>query len=336
MEGVKKEGKFEKFLKKFLIITGVFVIFAIFNLWNTGNIGIISEFLKNAKLQVFTIIITAILLEAFPFILLGAIISGIIEVFVPQEKLEKLFSKNKFLSSFIGSFLGIFFPVCSCGNVPVARRLLRKGIVTSGGISYMLAAPIINPITFLSTAIAFSISKSIIFGRFFIAFLVSTIAGIILGREKEILKEETVETPCEIHHHSFSKIERIFFHAETDFLLMGKYLVLGATIAALFQTFVSREAFLSLSSNKILSVILMQILGMALSLCSFADAFVASSFTHLPSISKIIFMVAGPMVNVALIILYAGTFKKKFTLKLIITVSLLVVLFGVIGSLSGG
>jgi len=330
---IAKESKFEKFLKRIFITIGVLLAFTFFNLWYNGNLTIVFTFLKNPKLQVFTIVLSAILLEAFPFILLGAIISGIIEVYVSQEKVEKLFPKNRFLSAVVGSFLGILFPVCSCGNVPVARRLLSKGINRTGGISYMLASPIINPVTILSTAIAFSYSKEIVFGRIFFTLISVVIISSILSFTKgEILKTDYTKAKCEIHHHHFSKIEQVFHHAEEDFLLMGRYLVLGATIAAIFQTFISRQVFLSLASNKFLSVFFMQVLGISLSLCSFADAFVASSFTHLPSISKIVFMVAGPTANITLMILYSGTFNKKFTTKLIITAFITVFALGVIFS----
>jgi len=332
---MEKVNKFENFLKRFFLIAGVLLALYIVNLWNTGSLRNIPYFLKNPKLQVFTIVVLAILLEALPFLLVGALISGVIEVFVPEEKIEKFFPKNKLLSAVAGSFLGIFFPVCSCGNVPVAKRLLKKGVPVPGAISYLLAAPIINPVTILSTGIAFSMSRGIILGRIFLAFLVATACGYIASffKKDEILKETSEsETPaCHLAHHSFSKMERVFFHAEFDFLLMGRYLVFGAIIAGLFQTFVSRQAFLTLANSKVTSILLMQVLGMSLSLCSFADAFVASTFTSLPAISKIVFMVAGPMTNLALIILYLGTFKKRFTLRLVASIALLVFILGIIG-----
>ncbi|MEZ4584219.1 MAG: permease [Caldilineaceae bacterium] len=36
-------------------------------------------------------------------------------------------------------------PVCECGVVPVARRLYEKGLPTSIGVAFLLAAPVINP-----------------------------------------------------------------------------------------------------------------------------------------------------------------------------------------------
>jgi len=325
--------KQESPLTRAVVIFGIFFFIALLNMWNSGNLGFL---LKNPKLQIFTIVITAILLEAIPFILIGAIISGTIEVFVSEEKIKMAFPQNRFLSAITGALLGILFPVCSCGNVVVARRLLKKGVPASGGLSYMLASPIINPITILSTFIAFSYSLRIVMGRILLAFISAVVASLILSTKNYVPLKEC-EEDHHIHHSHLSKVEQVFHHAESDFLLMGRYLVLGAFAAAIFQTFVSRQAFLSLAGNKVLSVFLMQILGILLSLCSFADAFVASSFVHLPAFSKIAFMVAGPMTNITVSILYAGTFKKSFVLKLILTLFITIFILGVIGTyITGG
>ncbi|MBN1444526.1 MAG: permease [Candidatus Omnitrophica bacterium] len=336
---MKKTSRYENFLKKTLITAGAVLIFILNSLWHSGEISAIPKILQNPQLQVFTMIVAAILLEALPFILIGALISGIMEVLIPGEKIQKIFSGNSFLHTIGSPFLGMFFPVCSCGNVVLAKRLLKKGAAPSGVITYMLAAPIINPVTILATFLAFSASKEVVLGRILIAFAVSVITPFILKRflKEGILKERTGEIYCEENHKSFSKIEKIFHHAEVDFLIMGKYLVLGAIIAALFQTFVPRAAFLSLANNKILAVFLMEALGISLSLCSFADAFVASSFTNLPVVSKIIFMVAGPMANITVAILYFGTFKKKFVIRLLLAVFFAALILGFAGAaVTGG
>jgi len=200
----------------------------------------------------------------------------------------------------------------------------------------MLASPIINPITILSTFIAFSYSLRIVMGRILLTLLSAVVASLILSTKNYVPLKEC-EEDHHIHHSHLSKVEQVFHHAESDFLLMGRYLVLGALAAAIFQTFISRQAFLSLAGNKVLSVFLMQLLGILLSLCSFADAFVASSFVHLPSFSKIAFMVAGPMTNITVSILYTGTFKKRFVLKLILTLFITIFILGVIGTyITGG
>ncbi len=332
MEKIKQ--KKEETLKKILISIGVLFLFFIFNLWQSGSFSQLNRIVKNPKLQVFTIVSLAILIEGFPFILIGSLISGTIEVLVSEDKFKKILPQGKFSSAVFGSFLGFLFPVCSCGEIPVSRRLMKKGIPTPGGISYLLATAIINPITLFSTYLAFS-SLKMVFGRFLIAFIVSVFVGILIAPEdkSEILKEYE-----EGHKHdeNLSKFERIFIHSGNDFLIMGKYLIIGATLASLFSTFTSREVFIAIGKNKVLSILSMQILSIILSLCSYADAFVASSFTYLPDISKIIFMISGPMMSISLILVYFAAFKEKFVKKLLVSVFLTLFILGIIGSFLGG
>ncbi|HCG76353.1 TPA: permease, partial [bacterium] len=149
---MERENRFYVGLKKFLLIVGILILLYLLNTWQWGELKDISLILKNAKLQLFSIIFLAILLEAIPFLLLGTLVSGTIEVLVPQKRLERFIPANRFLAPLSGLFLGLVFPVCSCGSVPVARRLIKKNLPLSGALSYMLAAPIINPIVIFSTA----------------------------------------------------------------------------------------------------------------------------------------------------------------------------------------
>jgi len=320
----------ENFVKKVLRVIGILLLFIIFNLWYSGKLSELYKIFQSPKLQAFTIVLLAILIEGFPFILIGSLISGTIEVLIPEEKFKKLFPKNRFISAILGSFLGFLFPVCSCGEIPVSRRLIKKGIPPSGGISYLLATAIINPITLFSTYLAFSSGK-IVFGRFILAFICSVFVGILISPsdKNEILKEYEEEHE---HEENIKKFEEIFIHSGNDFLIMGKYLIVGATLASLFSTFIPRDAFLLIAKNKVFSILSMQILSIILSLCSYADAFVASSFTYLPSISKIIFMISGPMMSISLIIVYFAAFKAKFVKKLLISVFLTLFILGIIGS----
>src|SRR6516162_5096996 len=104
----------------------------------------------------FIIIFTSILYEAMPFIVLGAVIAGILEVLVPQRLVAKVIPRSRVLAIAVGGLLGIFFPMCECGIIPVMRRLLRKGVPLSCCVAYLLAGPIINVVVMLSTWAAFS------------------------------------------------------------------------------------------------------------------------------------------------------------------------------------
>ena len=73
-----------------------------------------------------SIIFISIFLESLPFLLLGSLISSVIETYVSDDKLSKLIPKNKILGSLVGVFLGFFIPACDCAVIPVSKRLLKK------------------------------------------------------------------------------------------------------------------------------------------------------------------------------------------------------------------
>jgi uncharacterized membrane protein YraQ (UPF0718 family) len=119
------------------------------------------------------------------------------------------------------------------------------------------------------------------------------------------------------HSHTTSegwidKTGAAFTHAMDDFLAVGHYLVIGAFIAALAQTYVDRSSFLSLTAMPALAVVLMMILAILLNLCSEADAFIAASFQGLlPMPAQMAFMLTGPMFDLKLLLMYQSVFTRR-------------------------
>lgn len=328
-------NKLENFLKKLFLTAGVIVVLYIVNAWYAGELGRLFFLTRNPRLQLFTVVVVSLLLEALPFTFVGSLMSGVIEIFVPEKVIKKIFSKKRISGILAGCFAGLIFPVCSCGIIPVARRLLKKGMPVSGVVSYLLAAPIINPISILSTAVAFRATRGIgiVFGRISFAFAVAFTISFLLGSHKreEILTER--ESSCSAPGKYKSRFEAVFSHAADEFLLVGRYVVFGTIIAGFFNAFVPRQALVAIASGSFASVAFMEILAVILSMCSDSDAFVASSFIVLPAVSQVVFMTAGPMIGLARIILYMGVFKKQFAVKMIIAVAALIFAFGVAASL---
>ncbi|MEO1635690.1 MAG: permease, partial [Cyanobacteria bacterium J06631_9] len=93
----------------------------------------------------------SLLVEAVPFLLIGVAFSSLLLFFVDERRLVGSLPKNALLGALIGSLIGLLFPVCECGNVPVARRLLVQGAPTAVSIGFLLAAPTINPVVFWAT-----------------------------------------------------------------------------------------------------------------------------------------------------------------------------------------
>ena len=107
------------------------------------------------RFQTFVTIFLGIFIEAVPFLLAGSVVSGLIEVYLKRETLFRLIPRQPVVAALMGASMGLLFPVCECGVVPVTRRLYQKGLPVSVGIAFLLAAPVINPIVILSTYAAF-------------------------------------------------------------------------------------------------------------------------------------------------------------------------------------
>lgn len=128
----------------------------------------------------------SLLVEAIPFLLLGVVFSGLLLFFVDERKLIAVIPKNPLLGALVGSLVGFLFPVCECGNVPVARRLLLQGAPTPVAIGFLLAAPTINPVVFWSTWTAFRDQPEIVFWRVGLSLAIATIIGWVFSVQKDL------------------------------------------------------------------------------------------------------------------------------------------------------
>jgi uncharacterized protein len=128
----------------------------------------------------------SLLVEAMPFLLLGVLLSGLLLFFVDEQKLVKLAPKNPVLGAFAGSCIGFLLPVCECGNVPVARRLIMQGVPLPVAVGFLLAAPVINPIVIWSTWIAFRDQPEIVVLRIVFSLLIATIVGYVFGQKVDL------------------------------------------------------------------------------------------------------------------------------------------------------
>ncbi|KFF57661.1 membrane protein [Bacillus sp. A053] len=275
-------------------------------------------------------IFISILIEAIPFILIGVILSGIIQMFVSEEMIARIMPKNRFLAVLFGALAGVLFPACECGIIPITRRLLLKGVPLHAGVAFMLTAPIINPIVLFSTYIAFGNRWSVVFYRGGLALAVSLIIGVILSyqfKDNQLLKPDE---PGHHHHHGtlLQKLGGTLRHAIDEFFSVGKYLIIGAFIAAAMQTYVKTSTLLAIGQNDVSSSLVMMGLAFVLSLCSEVDAFIASSFSSTFSLGSLIaFLVFGAMVDIKNLLMMLAAFKKRFVF-LLITYIVVIVLAG--------
>jgi uncharacterized membrane protein YraQ (UPF0718 family) len=199
----------------------------------------------------------AIMVEALPFMLIGSLAGGIIEVFVPVTQVDRIFRSRRFLAVFMAGGMGILFPVCECAIVPVVRRLLGKGIPFNAAITFLLAGPIVNGIVAVSTAIAYRYQWSFVAVRLGLGYAIAVGIGLFLGlffnRKNGLLPARMALTTCGCgHDHGndnqplFIRLRHSLEHASDDFFDVGRYLVIGAFIAALMRSAIDMNTFLSL------------------------------------------------------------------------------------------
>jgi len=198
----------------------------------------------------FLIILLSIILEALPFILLGALLSGLIEVFVTDSFTSRIKVLRPVSAVVVGSLMGVCLPMCECGSVLIVRRLVKKGIPPSAAIAYMLSAPIINPITLLSTYAAYGWFSKMVILRAGLGVVIAVLVGLLVymflkegvlkkpGRyELNIIRKENIPFTVTV------KLSHALTHAADDFISIFTLLLLGATAAAAFKAFSPLSVF---------------------------------------------------------------------------------------------
>jgi uncharacterized protein len=281
----------------------------------------------------------ALAFEGLPFVLIGSLISGAIAAFVPSRMITRLLPKNSFLATLASGLLGLCFPVCECGIVPIVRRLIDKGLSVSCGVTFMLASPIVNPLVAFSTFAAFRgqapwLNMSV---RLVLGYVVAVSAGLVVRRldPSSILRTGAVKIPTRkrlaftvsplpdaarigLETSLLEKSIAAVRMACDDFIDTAIYFMIGAAVAATFNTAVDQQIILPLSLQPTLSTFSMMAMASILTLCSSSDAFIAATFVSFPIFARMAFMVFGPMFDLKLFFLYSVLFKKRFVMGLAI------------------
>ncbi|MFO7585113.1 MAG: permease [Anaerolineales bacterium] len=299
-------------------------------------------FLLANRITDFAAIFLGIFVEAVPFLLFGTLASGLVEVFFSRDMLLRLIPKRALPGTILGSLLGIIFPVCECGTVPLTRRMFRKGLPLSAGVAFLLAAPVINPIVFFATASAFGFGLMLAL-RFILTFGIAVSTGMVFSTAKsplEALKPvSTIEyIPANLQIAAplqkpplAERWRNVLTIALEEFFEMGRYLVIGAALAAAMQTFVPQSLLVAIGQGPIVSILAMMALAVILSICSTVDSFVALGFVGIFSPGAILaFLVFGPMVDIKAVLMYARVFELRPLIYLIVIPALLSLLAGII------
>lgn len=303
----------------------------------------------NQLLSAFTLFLS-LLVEAIPFLLMGVLLSGALLIFVDERKLIELLPKNPFLGALAGSLLGFMFPVCECGNVPVARRLISQGAPISVAVSFLLAAPTINPVVIWATWTAFRDQPEIAVLRVVLSLAIAIIVSMVFSSQKDLrailqpnvalalpapkvkagavpvgtfFLGEDISQPLDLRGYAPinqqvsskslpDRLNMLLDNTLAEMRELGAILVMGSAIAAIIQVWVPRDIILGLGQGQVSSILAMMILAAIVSICSTVDAFFALSFAAtFTGGSLLAFLVFGPTIDLKAIGLILTIFQKK-------------------------
>lgn len=300
---------------------------------------------------------TSIVYEALPFVVLGVVIAGLLEEFVPQQAIARIIPRSRFLAIALGGLLGLVFPMCECGIIVVMKRLLRKGLPLSVCVAYMLAGPIINVVVLTSTYVAFNPPRSedailggpmnVVLLRAGLGYLTALVTALVVEWQAQkvglhgllhpsvlrgVKAVEADETPQGPRPWGL-RLANVTQTALHDFIDIMVFLILGAVLAAVGQLVLlsSQPAQTLVQEYAAVSILIMMAVAVLFCLCSEADAFVAANFgTAWPPASKLAFLVLGPMMDFKLYMMYTRVFRTRLIVTIIVTVAVQVFVYCVL------
>nr|WP_312858487.1 permease [Pseudonocardia pini] len=276
---------------------------------------VLAEAMAEPAVGIAATVFVAVVVQALPFLVLGVLLSGALTAFVSPAALRRFLPSRPAAAVPVAGLAGVALPGCECASVPVARRLIGQGVPDAAALTFLLAAPAVNPVVIVATLVAFPNEPRMALARFLGALATACVTGWLwqrFGRPEWIL-DRVRRTP-----HTAPGTRRWTVFAETarhDLVSAGGFLVLGALFSAVLTVFVPASWTATLAGNLVLAVVVMALLAVVLALCSEADAFVAASLTALPLLPRLVFLVVGPAVDVKLFALQVGTFGRAFAAR---------------------
>jgi uncharacterized protein len=275
--------------------------------------GTLTGSLNPVGLRTWTTVFVAIVVQALPFLVLGVLVSGAISALVSPAVLARLLPRSVALAVPSAALAGTALPGCECASVPIAGRLTARGVQPAAAVTFMLAAPAVNPVVLVATAVAFPGQPQMVLARFLGSLLTSVVVGLLwwrVGGEAWVERaRQRVAGAGGPGWLGFSSAAR------HDLWDAGGWLVVGAAAAATLQVLVPRSLLLAVAGHPALSVLALGGLAVGLAICSEADAFVAASLREFSLTARLVFLVVGPAVDVKLIAMQAGVFGRRFAAR---------------------
>jgi uncharacterized membrane protein YraQ (UPF0718 family) len=272
-----------------------------------------------------------VFIAASPYILFGFLAAGFVYIFFPQEKVQSLLGRKSLGSVIKASLLGIPLPLCSCGVVPAAIALRRRGASRGATASFLISTPETGMESIALTYGLLGPFMAIV--RPLAAFITSTVAGALINTvDKEVEEPSPApacsccsgNTPSDKNNSSrMAKTAESMRYVFTDLLGdIGHWLLLGIVFSGLILAFLP-EGFLeeNLGSDWA-TMLLMLVIGLPLYICASASTPVAAALM-LKGVSPgaaLVLLMVGPATNISTMFVVSREMGKKSAVVYVATI----------------
>ncbi|MCI9606911.1 MAG: heavy metal-associated domain-containing protein [Muribaculaceae bacterium] len=276
-----------------------------------------------------------IICEMSPYILLGFFIAGLLHVFVNRATMSRHLSGKGWKPVVKAALFGIPLPLCSCGVLPTAVALRRRGASKGATTSFLIATPQTGVDSIAATYSLLGLPFAIIRP---IAALAGAVAGGVavsgFDNEKEDAATAMIAEPDEEQPHGFGR--KMLAAVRYGFIDMvgsvGPWLVTGLVIAALITVFVPDSLLVGLSRYPILAMLAVVAVAIPMYVCATGSIPIALSLMMKglsPGVAFVLLM-AGPAANFASLMILHRTQGFKATAIYVSSVVVTAMAFGLL------
>lgn len=278
---------------------------------------------KSPRLQVALTSFAALCVQALPFVLIGSIASATVAVLMTPQRWKKVLPTKPVPAILVAAVMGMVVPTCECSSVPLARRMINSGVPPSAAITFMTAAPSLNPLVVIATLTAFG-GWEMAAARFAAGLLAVVGLGFVIAAfgKQAFAALTTTDNHDHDHDHGHnhdhdhgheSKGQKWIHAVWHDAIGAATFLVLGGAIAATASAFIPISAAATVSQQIFIAILVMALFAVIASLCSLGDAFVAAALVGVHPAGVLAFLVVGPVIDIKLTAMMEGILGSKPT-----------------------
>jgi uncharacterized membrane protein YraQ (UPF0718 family) len=298
-------------------------------------------FVLPSRLNDFSVVFVSIILQSLPFLLVGVFASAFVQQYLSEGVLTRWLPRQRLPLVLVSSVFGFLAPVCDCGVIPLARRLRAKGVPLYAATTFILAAPVVNPVVLVATAFAFQGNWTIVALRFGMTLSVAITIGALASLLPSVAPNAKRGTTPPLGGadaeavssdvRPISRARELVSHATAEYFDVLFFIILGALFTAAAQAIVPRGDLVALGGTRVASVLVLMPVATLLSICSEADAFVARAFAANFSLGSVLaFMTIGQIVDLRNAFLLFQTLGRRMVFLIVVVSYALVFVEGVL------